>query len=433
MTYDDYDNLLTYVRPGADEAEKYEMTYGETDAEKKRHLLISSKTPMGMKTNNTYDAYGNTLTTISQKTGTDPLIKTEAVYNENTAQTGDLDAAGNQMDNGGNYLLVSKDARGNTVTRTIGTDYTLEKVTDPAGQSVNYTYDAAKRVTGVTAVTGEGTYKNAYTYEEDRLKTVRHNTSADTDADVIYTFDYDELGRKSTVKVGEQVLSSNVYADDRSGILKEVHYGNGGKVQYTHDDFDRLTGLRYDDETEDRYTYAYGANGSAAVLRDNHLNRSIMTEYDLADRPMQNTLRDADGNLLYRATLTYDAQNRLEAFKERVEDAAYETGFSYDKDSRTTQVRFGDDEKVVDYTFDTLGRVTNRAVKNGNSVYTTEYGFVAGAAEYGENSTTPLVATIAQGEGQSAMNFAYEYDSRGNIVSETRNGKGTTYAYDTLG
>ena len=31
------------------------------------------------------------------------------------------------------------------------------------------------------------------------------------------------------------------------------------------------------------------------------------------------------------------------------------------------------------------------------------------------------------------MNFAYEYDSRGNIVQENRNGKVTTYTYDALG
>ena len=31
------------------------------------------------------------------------------------------------------------------------------------------------------------------------------------------------------------------------------------------------------------------------------------------------------------------------------------------------------------------------------------------------------------------MNFAYAYDSRGNITSETRNGKVTTYTYDALG
>ena len=99
---------------------------------------------------------------------------------------------------------ISKDARGNEVHQVgNATDGTLTSVTDSNGQTVNYTYDASKRVTGVTT-TGDGkTYKNAYTYENDRIKTVSHNTTGDA-ADVTYTFHYDELGRKTTVKVGSQ-------------------------------------------------------------------------------------------------------------------------------------------------------------------------------------------------------------------------------------
>ena len=47
-----------------------------------------------------------------------------------------------------------------------------------------------------------------------------------------YTFGYDALGRKTEVKVGTQTLSENVYTNDRSGMLSEVRYGNGGKVKY---------------------------------------------------------------------------------------------------------------------------------------------------------------------------------------------------------
>ena len=38
-----------------------------------------------------------------------------------------------------------------------------------------------------------------------------------------------------------------------------------------HDDFDRQTGVRYDAETADRYTYKYGANGVVAVVEDTNL------------------------------------------------------------------------------------------------------------------------------------------------------------------
>ena len=91
------------------------------------------------------------------------------------------------------------------------------------------------------------------------------------------------------------------------------------------------------------------------------------------------------------------------------------------------------DKGKVEYAYDTLGRVSSRKVTNGETAYETAYTFVKGADAYGGNATTPLIASIRQGEGDSAMNFAYEYDSRGNITSENRNGKVTTYTYDALG
>ena len=67
-------------------------------------------------------------------------------------------------------------------------------------------------------------------------------------------------------------------AGGQDGLLQEVQYGNGGKVKYTYDEFDRLTGLRYDDDTSDRYAYEYGANGMAARVHDNNLRRKYETE-----------------------------------------------------------------------------------------------------------------------------------------------------------
>ncbi|MCI7028166.1 MAG: hypothetical protein MR914_08935 [Clostridiales bacterium] len=105
------------------------------------------------------------------------------------------------------------------------TDGTLTSVTDSNGQTVNYTYDESKRVTGVETTTDGKAYRNAYTYENDRIKTVAHNTTDDT-PDVTYTFNYDELGRKTTAKVGSQTPSTNVYTAERSGLLSEMQYGN---------------------------------------------------------------------------------------------------------------------------------------------------------------------------------------------------------------
>ena len=320
MKYDSYDNLTSYVQPGAPTTEKYTLTYGSTAADQKKHLVQSSSTPEGVDQQFQYDAYGN-LTQSKTVDGTNAVIGTKTEYALNS-----------------NYPSKTYDARGNAVTRSInGSDYTLTSVTDPAGQAVTYAYDAAKRVTGVQTQADGRIYRNSYKYEKDRIETVAHNTTGDA-CDVVYRFNYDGLGRKTSVQVGNatsqtKTLSTNKYSEDRSGLLTEVEYGNSTeakpqKVKYFYDDFDRLTGVAYDSEETPRYTYAYDASGEVAKVTDKHLSRTIETERDLAFRPRQSTLKDAGGNTLYRTTLYYDGRNRLEKFAERAGSADYVTAYS---------------------------------------------------------------------------------------------------------
>ena len=348
MEYDSEDNLYRWVQPGREnvEANKYLAWYGETDTQRAKHLLLRERTPEKVVNYYDYDEFGNRtssrrvdyrVTTNNTAETAYPYIRSEQTYTTD-----------------GNFALTAKDARGNTVTRsTNARTGELNSVTDPTGQTVSYAYDDAKRVTGVQTTADGKTYRNAYTYEEDRIKTVSHNTTDNTATDVTYTFDYDDLGRKTTVKVGTQMLSTNVYENDRNGLLQEVQYGNGGKVKYTYDDFDRITGLRYDDETSDRYTYEYGANGMAARVHDNNLGRSYETEYDLSDRPCQGTLVGADGHRLYRTTLEYTRHSNLNSFREEVGEgwlgSTHKTSYTYDIDNRVTEMQFDDSLHKIAY------------------------------------------------------------------------------------
>ena len=65
MEYDGFDNLISYIQPGAVSTDKYLLTYGDTDAEKKKHLLRTENTPMGIKQSYTYDGYGNLLSSTN--------------------------------------------------------------------------------------------------------------------------------------------------------------------------------------------------------------------------------------------------------------------------------------------------------------------------------------------------------------------------------
>ena len=415
--YDDYNNLISYVQPGRPDTVKTTISYGSSDAEKKKRLPLRVDSPTGIRTANTYDANGNLVRSyvIDSMDGT-------CMMDSHQSYTAD-----------GNHVATKTDARGKVVTyETDLTKDTLTKVTDPNGQSVNYTYDSRMRVIGTSATADGGNYKNTYTYEKDRLKTVAHNTTSDT-PDVTYTFDYDEFGNPTTVKVGNQVLSTNVYTDTGDRTLMRVEYGNGGKVNYTRDDFRRVTGIHYDDATEPRFTYDYGANGQAAYVKDAELGRTVWTEYDTSERPIRTHLMESvtstsTGTPKYTSTLGYDEFGNVASFKEKVNNSAsYETAYTYNIENQPTQLRFGADNRKLTYTYDPIGRLYRR-VAVGAANYTTQYAYFDPDPE-DTIFTTPLVTSITQ----NGQNFSYTYDNVGNITSVTRNGLTTTYEYDSLG
>ena len=415
--YDDYNNLISYVQPGRPDTVKTTISYGSSDAEKKKRLPLRVDSPTGIRTANTYDANGNLVRSyvIDSMDGT-------CMMDSHQSYTAD-----------GNHVATKTDARGKVVTyETDLAKDTLTKVTDPNGQSVNYTYDSRMRVIGTSATADGGNYKNTYTYEKDRLKTVAHNTTSDT-PDVTYTFDYDEFGNPTTVKVGNQVLSTNVYTDTGDRTLMRVEYGNGGKVHYMRDDFRRVTGIHYDDATEPRFTYDYGANGQAAYVKDAELGRTVWTEYDMSERPirmhlMESVTSTSTGTPKYTSTLGYDEFGNVASFKEKVNNSAsYETAYTYNIENQPTQLRFGADNRKLTYTYDPIGRLYRR-VAVGAANYTTQYAYFDPDPE-DTILTTPLVTSITQ----NGQNFSYTYDNVGNITSVTRNGLTTTYEYDSLG
>ncbi len=57
--YDDYNNLISYVQPGRPDTVKTTISYGSSDAEKKKRLPLRVDSPTGIRTANTYDANGN--------------------------------------------------------------------------------------------------------------------------------------------------------------------------------------------------------------------------------------------------------------------------------------------------------------------------------------------------------------------------------------
>ena len=193
-----------------------------------------------------------------------------------------------------------------------------------------------------------------------------------------------------------------------------------------------MTGVVYGEETAPRYEYDYNAKGQVARVRDNLLNRTTQSEYDLANRPVR-VKTSEDAKHVYTGQVAYDnVYGNLSEFTEKVGEnrQEYGTKFGYDDENRPTSLTYSIGATTIGQsttTIDKLNRTTFSAVKLGSKTFTSEYHFAAGG--YGTGSVTNLVASITQ----PGCNCGYGYDDNGNIASATLNGKWTGYTYDALG
>ena len=454
--YDDYNNLTSYRRAGYDSDIKYTLSYGSTTAQKKQHLVKQVKSPLGTYTKTQYDV--DNAEEVSPKglpvrsLVCDASTPTKFIQTE-TEYTADR-----------NYTAAQHDARGKTVTTVTDTNKgTTVSVTDPNGQTVQYAYDTMRRNTEVRTETGESSerqvYLNTYGYTNDKLTKIAHNTDSGTipeegtagDTSVRYHFGYDDAGRETTVKVGltesaAQTLSENEY--NRDGTLNRVIYGNGSSVRYDYDAFKRVTGICFDSETEERYSFEFLSGGQTGRVYDRLLHRVATSAYDTSERPVSITYlenaQDTEGGFdvntgdhLYTGAVSYNGQNSISEFSEKIgqEKKAYATNFTYDNEGRPTVLKYGDDTHKVNYTYDKLGRITKRKVTNSGAL-TTDYSYLEGGypdSATVNKSTTSLISGISQGN----ETFTYTYDDVGNIMTATRgtgtDAKTTTYEYDALG
>ena len=234
----------------------------------------------------------------------------------------------------------------------------------------------------------------------------------------------------------QRSLSQSAYQNDPTkpnfGTLTATTYGNGAKIRSRYDDFNRVTGVVYGEKAAPRYEYDYNAKGQVARVRDNLLNRTTQSEYDLANRPVRVKTAEAGQNV-YTGQVAYDnVYGNLSEFTEKVGEnrQEYGTKFGYDDENRPTSLTYSMGAATIGQsttTIDKLNRTTFSVVKLGSKTFTSEYHFAAGG--YGTGSVTNLVASITQ----PGCNCGYGYDDNGNIASATLNGKWTGYTYDALG
>ena len=213
---------------------------------------------------------------------------------------------------------------------------------------------------------------------------------------------------------------------------------NGASINYVYDNLDRIVSLRYNNNEQTAFNYAYNRFGSVSAITDTASGIAKIYDYDTVGRLI--SARTENGtNDVFRTHYTYDGLSRLDTLKYVYSTAAgtqytHEYSAIYGEDSRVNTFGLNGIFSITP-TFDGLGRQSSRVLKNGSGAQVEKeaYTFTAGAG--GANATTTLIDSVTYyGAGTTGTQYSYEYDKSGNL---TKIKKGTatlhTYTYDSLG
>lgn len=389
------------------------------------------------------DAKGNTITFEYDANNR----KTRTVFPDSTAINMTYNAMGlkiSEADQAGHTTLMEYDALGN-----------LTKIVDALGGQTSYTYDEIGNQLTESDANGHTTrwtYNNMGQVSSRTLPMgMTENFIYDANASVLshsdfngqttsYSYDVNNRMVRKTYPNGSFVAYSYLPTGQRASVTD-----SRGTTTYIYDDRDRL--IRFVVPNGAVILYAYDAIGSRSAMTTpvgattyvlDALSR--ITSVTDPDGGVTTYAYDAVGNRtrqIYpngtRAEYTYDALNRLTSLTNRRADDTILSSFVYTLGPTGNRTRVVEQNRIVDYRYDDLYRLTQEhVIDSGGTTTTTDYSYDATANRLsksinGTASTYNYDANdrLLDGEGSS-----HTYDANGNLISQSTTDSTSLYEYD---
>ena len=417
-----------------------------------------------------YNAYGQIKKTTCWDSSEDTCMVTHTAYNEATAShiigsvTSETDALGQ----------VTKYFYDNKTGRLLATIY-------PEGNGISYQYDvlgnmilalpASLNTVGTNYVANTDSASVTYTYDSST-----NRLNAITTESTVYSFSYDAFGNTDTISIGNNSLAEYVY-NEHNGKLKQIHYGNGHRIQYVYDALDRIEKIQYYISNEEErenifaedsekyyelqendwydtvYSYEYDTSGNLIVEIDHRYGIVTRHRYDAVGRLTDTYVYDEEtATTDYFAKYYYDEQSRLTQTWDHLlypmpngtyQDSMIVYGYSYRNDNGMIDgmsMASGSMDSIIDYTFDEHQRVqtrVHRATLGDTDSFYHSFSYV-----YQTNSDGNETAQIeeitnrvgATEDTAEVYTYSYSYDENGNITEIEKDGATIfRYEYDALG
>ncbi|MFD1985439.1 RHS repeat-associated core domain-containing protein [Mesorhizobium newzealandense] len=299
---------------------------------------------------------------------------------------------------------------------------------DAAGETTNFTYNAAGQLTSSTNPKAE---KTSYHYDSSGNLTSVTNANNATAS----TYTYDIFDRVRTYTDSEGWTAAYDY--DAADRLTKITYPDGTADLYG---YNRLDLASYKDRQNRLWTYAYDANrrltkitdpiGSQtlfgydgldqlASLSDSNDNTTNWT-YDVQSRLTQKTYADS-------SAVTYAYEDTTSRLKSVLDALGQTKQFSYFKDNRPSGITYLNavhSTPNVSFGYDAyFPRVKSMTDGTGTTQYSYVPPFTQGALQL-QQENGPLPSSA----------IAYTYDELGRSASRTVAGAGTEiFGYDMIG
>jgi RHS repeat-associated protein len=351
-----------------------------------------------------FDGLGR-LSTLRDANGNDATVEYDAGGHLDTVS----DSLGRWIDVTwtGEHVTSVTDHAGRTVSYTYDAQGDLATVTDPGGSVTSYGYDSSHRITSVTSPIG--------TVLTNTYDTSGRIVSQNEPSRGITTFDY---GTDSTTITDPAGLATReVYVDN---LVESVTTGVGeayeATVLFTYDATNRPTTIT--DPFGGVATFTYDEHGNK-LSATNAIGKTLRWRYDPAGRLLEQV------NDSYETTVTYSYNTHGNLVKEEWIDGA-QVVYTYDSRGFLTGIA-GPGSYTETRQFDTHGNITS--VMTGGGVLT--------RYEY-DNLSRPIAIKDVRGHvggiGGTEYPTTFTYDARSNVVTATDPvGGNTTQFYDQYG